>query len=291
MPQISSIWDLHKECKNLTYRDTLRPLNHQKDSWWLAQRLRELSISDCTVQILAFRLVRHQYRTIWREMAKEHSGVVSALWAAAADSQKYNCLFNQALKKMTIFLEHFATKAAPYSGSSADHEFKILMDNFGAVIDTISIFYERFDCDSRAETLRAERDAGRMHFFGFEKNDRGRPLDLETSLRLYAARYPGEALLKTGPEGAHRSYHEKQSCGCEKGSTSEPIVTENSPTDSGMDDSGMDDSGYVELLPSFREPSLPQSFVDNFHMTSFVGDSWPCPDSSWRFSYDYWPAD
>lgn len=272
MPRISSVWDLHKELTNLAYQDTLRPLNCQKDSWWLAQRLRELSISVCEVQILAFRLTRHQYRAIWREMAKEHSEIVSALWAATTDFKKYNCLFNQALRKMTTFLEHFATRAAPYSGSSEDHEFKVLMDNFGAVVDTISIFYERFDCDGRAEILRAERDAGRMHLFGFEKNDPGQPLDLETSLRLYAARYPGEALLEAGREETHIFYHGRQGCGCDRKSTSKKMVEENSPTDSGMGD-----LTYTEL-PSHGLP-----------ITSFVDDNWPYPNFSCELNYDYWP--
>lgn len=272
MPRISSVWDLHKEFKNLSYQDTLRPLNRQKDSRWLAKRLRELSISRRTVEVLAFRLIRHQYRAIWKEMAKEHSEIVSALRAAATDFKKYNCLFDQALGKMTTFLEHFATRAAPYSGSSEDHEFKILMDNFGTVIDTISIFYERFDCDGRAETLRAERDAGRMHFFGFERNDPGRPLDPEASLRLYAARYPGEALLK---EQTHIFYHGKQGCGCDR-STSEIMVGENSPTDSGMGD-----LTCTELPPSVQE-------FNGFPMASFVEDNWPYPNSSCGLYYDYW---
>lgn len=271
MPRTSSIWDLHKEFTNLAGQDSLRPLNHQKDSWWLSKRLRELSINQFTAQVLAFKLDDHQYRAIWKDMAKVHSEVVSALWAAAADFQKFNCLFNQALKKMTTFLEKFATRAAPYSGLSGDHEFQVLMENFGAVVDTISIFYERFDCEGRAEILRAERDGGRMHFFGFEKNDPGRPLDPEASLRLYAARYPTEPLLETNHE-AHEVCHGEQSYGCDTGSTSKHAVTENSLAYPGLD---------VGMPPSTLEPSSPLSSASDSHAASI----WPHPNSPQRLSY------
>lgn len=285
MPRISSVWDLHKEFTNLSYRDSLRPLNLKKDSWWLGQRLRELSISECTVQILAFKLTHRQYRAIWREMAKDHSEVVSALWAATADFQKYNCLFNQALSKMTTFLEHFATRAAPYSGSSEDHEFKILMDNFGAVIDTISIFYERFDCEGRAEILRAERDGGRMHLFGFERNDPGQPLDTNASMRLYAARYPGEPLLKTGHE-TQESYHGKKGCERHTGSTLEHMVADNSPMDSGVAE-----VVYAEIPSKTGGLDDSLSSAEDLPMNSFIEENWLHLNSPRRSSYDYWLVD
>lgn len=218
-------------------------------------------------------------------MAKYHSEVVSALWAATADFQKYNCLFNQALRKMTTFLEHFATRAAPYSGSSEDHEFKILMDNFGAVIDTISIFYERFDCEGRAEILRAERDGGRMHLFGFEKNDPGRPLGFKASSIIYTAQYPGEFLLGTDHK-ARESSHEKQSCGCDMGSTFEHIVLGNSPADSGVAE-----VIYAEMPSRMRELDFSLSSPDDLPMNSFVEDNWPDLNSPRRLNYDCWLAD
>lgn len=218
-------------------------------------------------------------------MAKDHSEVVSALWAATADFQKYNCLFNQALSKMTTFLEHFATRAAPYSGSSEDHEFKILMDNFGAVIDTISIFYERFDCEGRAEILRAERDGGRMHLFGFERNDPERPLDTNASMRLYAARFPGEPLCKAG-RMTQGSRHEKKDCGRHMESTPENMIVENSSMDSGVAK-----VTYAEIPSKIGGLDDSLSSADDLPMNSFVEDNWLHLNSPRRPNYDNWLVD
>jgi hypothetical protein len=121
-------------------------------------------------------------------MAKEHQRVVSTLIDASKSTGRgYDCLFNKAMNEMVTFLEIFATRAAPFSGAATreapfsgaiDNQFELLMDNFGTVIDTLSIFYDRFDCEGRSETLKLERDEKRMALFCFEKNERRPPMDL-----------------------------------------------------------------------------------------------------------------
>lgn len=200
MSRFCSIWDLSKELQNIASGDILRPQNPLKGSRWLLQRLNQLPQElECQARVRAYRLTRLQDRAVWREMANHHLEVIEILWSATNDPRKFHCLFNFAMRKMKDFLEDFATKAAPLASQPHDPQFKILMENFGTVIETISIFYDCFDCEKRSETLKAERNAGRMHFFRFDKNDPKPPLDTLTSQRLYDARYPRAAT----PEDLH----------------------------------------------------------------------------------------
>ncbi|KAH8152898.1 uncharacterized protein LAJ45_03124 [Morchella importuna] len=135
---------------------------------------------------MAYKLCGLEYRALWRDMAKEHQKVVSTLIDASKSTGRgYDCLFNKAMEQMATFLELFATRAAPFSTIEAtpfsgidNHvQFELLMGNFGAVIDTVSIFYDQFDCEPRSEALKLERDEKRMAtFFCFEKNERQPPL-------------------------------------------------------------------------------------------------------------------
>lgn len=191
MSRFCSIWDLSKELQNIARGDILRPQNPEKGSRWLEQQLNQLPQElKCQAQVRAYRLTHLQYRAVWLEMANHHLEVIEILWSATDDPRKFHCLFNHAMKKMQDFLETFATKVAPLSSQLLDPQFKILMENFGTVVDTISIFYDCFDCENRSETLRNERNAGRMHFFRFEKNDPRPPLDARAGKKLYDAQYP-----------------------------------------------------------------------------------------------------
>lgn len=204
MSQFCSIWDISKEIYNIASGDILRPQNPQKDSRWLFQRLNQLPLElECQTRVRTYRLTRLQYRVIWREMANHHLEVIEILWSATDDPRKFHCLFNHAMRKMRDFLEDFATKAAPLCSQPPDPQFEILMENFGTVVDTISIFYDSFDCEKRSETLRNERNAGRMHFFRFEKNDPKPPLDPLASQRLYDERYPETTTPSTGEAHIH----------------------------------------------------------------------------------------
>ncbi|KAI5846535.1 hypothetical protein DFP73DRAFT_526027 [Morchella snyderi] len=195
-----SIWDLHKEIDNLTKNDSLRPRNYDKGPQWLQERIRELPRS-CDVSTMAYRLDRLEYRALWRDMAKEHQRVVSTLIDASRSTDRgYDCLFSKALKEMVAFLELFATRAAPFSRSASrdasgsdsgsdsavdnDNQFEMLMDNFGIVIDTLSIFYDRFDCEGRSEGLKLERDEKRMALFCFDKNEPRPPRSRSEVLRI-----------------------------------------------------------------------------------------------------------
>lgn len=193
-----SIWDLHKEIHNLTTTDILRPRNYDKGPQWLQRRIRELPRS-CDISTIAYRLCGLEYRALWCDMAKEHEKVVSTLIDASKSTGRgYDCLFNKAIKEMATFLALFATRAAPFStiettpfsGIDNHGQFELLMGNFGTVIDTLSIFYDRFDCELRSETLKLERDEKRMAtFFCFEKNERPPPLDVSERWKVYEKIY------------------------------------------------------------------------------------------------------
>lgn len=276
MPEFCSIWDLHKELKNLADQDTLRPRNREKGPLWLLQRMDQL-LDDGEIFARPFRLTRPQYRAIWLEMAKEHWGVISTLRAAAVATDKHLCLFNHAMGKMAVFLENFATKAAPFSGSPEDQEFKILMDNFGTVFDTVSIFYDCYDCEPRLDVLKYERDAGRMNFFRFDKNDPKPPLELEEIQALFRAHYPGGVRLGAGYP--HRMYHSRSvPCPYEnelspESSPTVAVVEENEEcesepgfqpmvTDSYCDsaEAGTEHDIFAGISPSFHEPVSQASY-------------------------------
>lgn len=184
-------------------------------------------------------------------MANHHLEVIKILWSAADDPRKFHCLFNRAMKKMKDFLEDFATKAAPLSSPPLDPQFIILMENFGTVIDTISIFYDCFDCEKRSETLKDERNAGRMHFFRFERNDPRPPLDTLASWRLYEAQYP-----RTVPSDTKDNY----------------IFPPCAETP------GFEPAQDLVFTPPFAE---------DFYSNSF---DWSYPDRS-GVNYYYWPED
>lgn len=279
MPSFCSIWDLQKELKNMASGDKLRPQNPEKDSRWLFQRLDQLPHElESQVRARAYKLTRPQYRALWQKMANDHLEVILILRSAADDQWKFNCLFTLALKKMTDFLEDFATKASPFSESPSDPQFKILMENFGTVLDTISIFYDCYDCENRAEVLVSERNAGRMHFFRFEKNDPGQPVDLPTGQRLYAERYPGDVPTDKGK--AHGFYQRAEPLATPAAA---PVAA--APPEPARTDTNIMDVDYAEPLLDFQNPVFTPS-VEGYYMDPF---GWYIPDRYEMFG-NGWPS-
>lgn len=229
----------------------LRPQDPQKGSLWLLEKLDQLpQETESQVRARAYRLTHPQYRAICLEMASDHLAVISILRSAANDSPRYHCLFIHAMKEMANFLENFATKVAPFSGSPLDPQFKILMENFGTVLDTVAVFYDRFGCNERAENLIFERNEGHMYFFRFDRNDLKPVLDREAGWRLYRERFPGNHPTNRGQ--AHRFYSPEGS--------PEPALGDANMVDVGFSGSSL---GLQDLVnPSFQNGSF---FLDAYH--------------------------